>query len=153
MPITTPPPTATRVQETTSRRVNAQIERDTEADLARAATTQADIDRRLRELDEEWGIERVLQTNFGIVNLISVTVGALAAPPFFLLAGVAAAFMGQHALQGWCPPVPVFRRLGFRTAREIARERYALKALRGDFHGVDRGDFPKILEATNRRTG
>jgi hypothetical protein len=29
--------------------------------------------------------------------------------------------------------MPVFRRLGVRTAREIARERYALKALRGDF--------------------
>jgi hypothetical protein len=43
------------------------------------------------------------------------------------------AFFAQHALQGWCPPVPVMRRLGVRTAREIERERYALKALRGDF--------------------
>src|SRR5690348_10746194 len=37
------------------------------------------------------------------------------------------------ALQGWCPPVPFFRSRGVRTAYEINQERYALKALRGDF--------------------
>jgi hypothetical protein len=45
-------------------------------------------------------------------------------------------FLFQHAVQGWRPPVPVFRRLGVRTREEIDRERYALKALRGDFNGV-----------------
>jgi hypothetical protein len=53
----------------------------------------------------------------------------------FLPLGVAA-FLLQHAVQGWCPPVSVFRRLGVRTAGEIARERYALKALRGDFEDL-----------------
>lgn len=43
----------------------------------------------------------------------------------------------QHAIQGWCPPVPLFRRLRLRTRREIERERFALKALRGDFANVD----------------
>jgi hypothetical protein len=42
----------------------------------------------------------------------------------------------QHALQGWCPPVPLLRRLGFRTSFEIEEERQALKALRGDFDAV-----------------
>jgi hypothetical protein len=42
----------------------------------------------------------------------------------------------QHALQGWCPPLPLLRRLGVRTQQEIERERYALKALRGDFDAV-----------------
>ena len=46
------------------------------------------------------------------------------------------ALLLQHALQGWCPPLPVFRRWGVRTAREIEEERYALKALRGDFRAV-----------------
>src|SRR5438874_9255842 len=35
-----------------------------------------------------------------------------------------------------CPPVPVLRRKGVRTRREIDAERYALKALRGDFSSV-----------------
>ena len=41
-----------------------------------------------------------------------------------------------HAVTGRYPLMPVLRRLGVRTSREIARERYALKALRGDFIGV-----------------
>ncbi len=52
---------------------------------------------------------------------------------FFALPAVVAGFLLQHALQGWCPPLPLFRRLGVRTAAEIDQERYALKALRGDF--------------------
>jgi hypothetical protein len=48
-----------------------------------------------------------------------------------------AALLLQHALQGWCPPIPLLRRLGFRTEAEINRERYALKALRGDFRQVE----------------
>jgi hypothetical protein len=44
----------------------------------------------------------------------------------------------QHvtAVQGWCPPVSLFRRLGFRTQREIDEERFALKALLGHFQQV-----------------
>ena len=52
---------------------------------------------------------------------------------FFVLPALVAGFLLQHALQGWCPPVPLLRRLGFRTTAEIDYERYALKALRGDF--------------------
>ena len=50
-----------------------------------------------------------------------------------VLPALVAGFLLQHALQGWCPPVPLFRHLGFRTASEIDQERTALKALRGDF--------------------
>jgi hypothetical protein len=46
-----------------------------------------------------------------------------------------------HAVQGWCPPVPLFRRLGFRTSAEIHQERYALKALRGDFSNLPRNSL------------
>lgn len=141
------PATATRVQESTQAEINARICRETEAGVAKAAADREGIERRLRELDKEWDIERVLQTNFAVVNLLSLTLGALAARPWVLVAGVAAAFMGQHALQGWCPPVPVFRRLGFRTASEIAQERFALKALRGDFREAGSGDPRKALQA------
>jgi hypothetical protein len=47
-------------------------------------------------------------------------------------------FLLQHAVQGWCPPLPLLRRLGVRTADEINEERYALKALRGDFVDADK---------------
>jgi hypothetical protein len=42
-------------------------------------------------------------------------------------------FLLQHSLQGWCPPLAIFRRLGVRTAAEIEYERSMLKANRGDF--------------------
>ena len=35
-------------------------------------------------------------------------------------------FLVHHAVKGWCPPLPVFRRLGFRSAQEISAERVAL---------------------------
>ena len=142
-----PSPTATRVQEQTREDINAQIRGETEMKVARAAANREALERRLRDLDEEWDIERVLQTNFGLVGLVSVTLGALVSRRWFLLAGIAAVFMGQHAIQGWCPPVPVFRRAGFRTAREINQERFALKAIRGDFRG-SRDNPPHALEAT-----
>ena len=59
---------------------------------------------------------------------------------FYLLPGLVGAFLLQHAIQGWCPPVPIFRRLGFRTAGEIDEERHTFKALRGDFRDVVAGD-------------
>jgi hypothetical protein len=54
-------------------------------------------------------------------------------------------FLFQHAVQGWCPPLPVLRRLGVRTRKEIDRERYALKALRGDF--ADTAGTPGAIAA------
>jgi hypothetical protein len=58
-----------------------------------------------------------------------------------------AAFLFQHAIQGWCPPVPILRRMGFRTASEIEQERQALKALRGDFAGISNDNADAILNA------
>lgn len=55
---------------------------------------------------------------------------------FLLLPAAVLAFLGQHALQGWCLPLPLFRRRGVRTIGEIERERYAVKALRGDFDSI-----------------
>ncbi len=49
-------------------------------------------------------------------------------------------FLFQHAIEGWCPPVPILRRLGFRTSYEIDEERQALKALRGDFDLASRSE-------------
>jgi hypothetical protein len=65
-----------------------------------------------------------------------VLLGALVNRRFLVLPAAVFAFFCQHATQGWCPPLPVFRRMGVRTRREINQERYALKAMRGDFDDV-----------------
>jgi hypothetical protein len=56
-------------------------------------------------------------------------------------------FLLQHALQGWCPPVPLLRKTGVRTMREIDIERYALKALRGDFGPIGTGPHNRDTRA------
>ena len=62
-------------------------------------------------------------------------------------------FLFQHAVQGWCPPVPILRRLGYRTSREIETERLALKALRGDFGNIGPGGGARDSEASHPLQG
>jgi hypothetical protein len=131
------PSTIDRVPAHTAEEINEQIRRQTEANIAHYARAgSAAIERRLKELDEEWDIERTLEANAAMASLIGLTLGATVDRRWFLFPAVVAGFLLQHALQGWCPPLPIFRRLGIRTASEIDYERYALKALRGDFERV-----------------
>ncbi|MGZ8260730.1 MAG: hypothetical protein ACXWUL_09285 [Caldimonas sp.] len=90
-------------------------------------------------MKREWDIERCLETGASSLTIIGSALGVAVDRKWFLLPMGVAAFLLQHALQGWCPPLPVFRRLGVRTAEEINEERYALKALKGDF---SRGSAP-----------
>jgi hypothetical protein len=135
------PSTVERVPRHTAEHVNEQIRRQTDARVARlAAAGPAAIERRLAELDREWDIERTLEANAATAVLVGVTLGATVHKNFFFFPAVIAGFLLQHAVQGWCPPLPVFRRYGFRTQSEIEQERYALKALRGDFRNMQTGD-------------
>jgi hypothetical protein len=133
--------------------VNQAIRRKTEENVARyAAQGREAIEKRLAELDREWDIERALEANASMVALLGLGLGAFVHRRWFVLPAIVASFLFQHALQGWCPPVPVLRRLGMRTSTEIDYERYALKALRGDFEGFrslrgDGGIIDKAFEA------
>jgi hypothetical protein len=128
------PTTVDRVPNQTRHAVNERIRRQTEQRIEQLKQAgPAAIARRLKELDAEWDIERTLEANAATASLIGVTLGATVDRRWFALPAVIGAFLLQHAVQGWCPPLPVFRQLGFRTASEIDYERYALKALRGDF--------------------
>jgi hypothetical protein len=131
------PSTVDRVPAHTAEEINEQIRRQTESNIAHYGRAgSAAINRRLKELDEEWDIERTLEANAATASLIGLTLGATVDRRWFLFPAVVAGFLLQHALQGWCPPLPIFRLWGIRTASEIDYERYALKALRGDFAGV-----------------
>src|SRR5690606_6724036 len=99
----------------------------------------AEINSRLEALDREWDIERTLEANAATLALTGVLLGAFVDRRFLALPAVVTAFLLQHALQGWCPPLPFFRRWGVRTTEEINEERFALKALRGDFEGAAQG--------------
>ena len=133
------PSTVERVPQNTEEHLNEQIRRQTEDNVRRvAAKGRGAIDRRLDELDHEWDIERMLEANAATAVLIGTLLGATVNRRLFALPAIVGGFLLQHAVQGWCPPIPLFRRLGVRTASEIDHERYALKALRGDFDDLPR---------------
>jgi len=129
----TPTNTVNRVPLHSAANVNQRILEQTEADVRRFGASRASIDDRLRELDEEWDIERLLEPNASALAFAGVALGVAVDKRWLALPALVTAFLFQHAVQGWCPPLPILRRLGYRTAREIEIERVALKRLRGDF--------------------
>lgn len=147
------PATARRVERSTADHLNERIQARTDAEVVRLESASAtEIGQRLRELEEEWDVERLLQVNASTLVMVGVVLGARVDRRFLALPAAVFTFLLQHALQGWCPPIPVFRRLGVRTQREIERERYALKALRGDFDelpGRDVGAARRVRAVLN----
>lgn len=145
------PPTVNRVSLNTPQHINARIQRDAEASLAYFASHPDGIEDRLAELDREWDIERILEANAAALGLFGVTMGAVHSRRWLALPAAVTAFLLQHAIQGWCPPLPILRRLGFRSSREIEMERVALKAMRGDFEDGSGSDKPDwALDAARR---
>lgn len=130
------PSTTDRVSDQTADAVNDRIEADYRDRISHFADHPDQIPTRLGELDREWDIERAIEANAATLALTGVALGVTLDRRWLVLPALVTGFLLQHALQGWCPPVPVLRRMGFRTATEIERERHALKALRGDFSGM-----------------
>jgi len=121
-----------RVPRSTSAEANERIRERTARDLAWFREHRDEIPHRLRELDREWDVERALATGSSCLSLFGLALGVAGRRRWLLLSLAVQGFYLQHALQGWCPPLPVFRRLGFRTPNEIERERCALEDLRRD---------------------
>ena len=138
--------TRRRVPAHSSERANRLIRQRMDARVSELAGQPSAIARRLRQLDREWDIERAIEANAATLALAGLGLGLMHDRRWMALPVLVGSFLLQHAVQGWCPPVPVLRRMGFRTADEINEERTALKALRGDFNGL-RNRPQKALEA------
>jgi hypothetical protein len=149
METATLPATEDRVPQHTSSIVNDRIQGKTLHDVSRYfGADPVFIDERIQELEREWDIERTLEANAATVALAGLVLGVAVDRRFLALPAAVSVFLLQHALQGWCPPLPLFRRLGIRTAREIHDEIIALRILRGDF--LERVDYPERALASAR---
>ena len=137
---------ADRVRRHSPAEINARIDAAIDATIRRyrGASPEA-LSRRIEKLDHEWDIERVLETNAATFSLLGLLLSRLQNRRWLLLSTGVAGFLLQHALQGWCPPVSVFRRLGVRTRDEIDREKYALKVLRGDFSELRENSARRLI--------
>lgn len=126
-----------RVRAHTSPEINEAIDCEIAASVRfYAGKTYYEISKRIEELDNEWDIGRFIEFRAGVVSIIGVVLGFKKSKKWFILPLIAGTFLLQYAIQGWCPPVPLLRRFGIRTKQEIDVEKYALKALRGDFDRV-----------------
>jgi hypothetical protein len=130
---------ADRVRNNTSPEINRQLDDQSDTRVREyAQKSSAQITSRISELDREWDVERLLETNASLLAFTGLALGVAHRKKWLIIPGIVLPFLFQHAVQGWCPPIPVFRRLGFRTREEIDREKYALKVLRGDFAEVSK---------------
>lgn len=127
-----------RVRAHSPEKFNERIDRATQRRVLRAGgESNAALSRRLEQLDGEWDMERVLETNASALALGGLVLGLLVNKKFFAIPCFVLPLLLLHAVQGWCPPVPMFRSRGVRTRKEIDTEKFAVKALRGDFADLD----------------
>jgi len=122
--------TIDRVERSSSDADNERIRQETVAMLA--AYRDADPSQiccRLDELDREWDIERYLETMAPTLTLVGLALTVTRGRKWLIVPALVQSFFLQHAIQGWCPPIPLLRGLGIRTFREIQQEREALERL------------------------
>jgi hypothetical protein len=135
-----------RVRRHTADRINRRIDEKTARRIRLYGSQPKEkITRRIDKLEREWDVERWLETNASTLALLGVGLSVTVNRKWLWLSGGVLGFLLLHGLQGWCPPLPVLRRIGVRTRSEIDREKYALKFLRGDFDRVSgriRGGHP-----------
>jgi hypothetical protein len=119
---------ADRVRRSTAQHINERIDREADKRVGRLShgTPQA-IEQRIAQLDQERDVERFLEVNASTLALTGLVLGITVNRRWLLLPGLVLPFLLQHGLQGWCPPLPILRRLGVRTRGEIDREKYALR--------------------------
>lgn len=145
------PDTQSRVEQVSSPGVNSSIRAQTVARVEALRQKQhGEVSTALWVLSREWDTERVLALNAGVLVCAGSLLALCGKRGAGLLTGAVGGFLAMHAVKGWCPPLPVIRRLGVRTAREIAREQMALKALRGDFHLMSQADGETLVQAAER---
>ena len=112
--------------------MDRSVEEAIGAQLRYCAGNRRRIARRLRELDEEWDLESVLESNASIVTALGVIAGAVVNRRVPSVPVSWAASLVRLAANGLLPLEPLLRRLGLRTSREIEIERMALTIMRGD---------------------
>lgn len=91
------------------------------------------IDRRLKELDEEWDVQSFLKLQAVTTGLKYAILGALVSRKYYLVLALVGAFALQQKYQGNSLPYKLFRKMGKRRPDQIEEERVALKYVRGDF--------------------
>ena len=137
-----------RVRRNTAQSVNEQLDTRMEDRIRGYAmgVGREEISKRIDELEQEWSIERLIETEASMMGLTGLGLGSFVNRKFLALPAFVGAMVLLHGVQGWYPMLPLFRRLGFRSREEIDREKFAMKVLRGDFDDVVAGEIANERE-------
>jgi hypothetical protein len=122
-----------RVERHTDAAINKERHAGIRDSVRYHAARPREIPARLAELDREWDIERAITANAAAFTLAGLALTALVDRRFIAVPAMVGGFLLQHAIQGWCPPVALLRRIGFRNSAEICEERCGLKMLEGEY--------------------
>ena len=112
--------------DSTNQKIDDEISRNVDYYSSQSSKT---INAKIKKLESEWDVERTLELNASLIALGGVVLAATVNKKWLMLPAVITIFLAQHAIQGWCPPIPLFRKLGVRTQKEIETERHALLEL------------------------
>jgi hypothetical protein len=113
-----------------------------------AQQDRGEISRYLLKLEKEWDLNRVVSVVGSLVTLVGVGLAGRQARGWRVLGTVASGLLLQHGVFGFGPLGGLVRRLaGVRTRREIDLEKFALKALRGDFERIPKHDGGPLARA------
>ena len=83
-----------RVRRSTSREQLARIDEQIEHSIrAHSALPRERLDSRIRELQEEWSMERYLETNASIIGLTTAFLGLAVSRKWLLLTGTVMGFL------------------------------------------------------------
>jgi hypothetical protein len=137
------PPTD-RVRANTWVTVNDRLDTETQLRMreASASASTDELTRRITQLDYEWDFDRTVETEASLMGLLGLGLGIVVDRRFLMIPAFVSTMLVLHATHGWYPLLPLFRRMGVRTQDEIDRERYGLKAIRGDFTALPPAGSP-----------
>lgn len=98
---------------------------------------QPGLSERIKSLDAEWDAEKFIGVALSGAGIFGLTMGVFGSRLWRLLAWTSLPLLFLYGQGKWKPSDNLIRALGLRPRREIHREKYALKAMRGDFRDVE----------------
>ena len=103
------------------------------------------ITERLNEIEKEWSAGRVTKATIGFIIVAGLALATVAGSWWLILPAFGAFFLLQYLFSRVSWLGAMYRELGFRSGAEIDHEKFALKALRGDFH-----QLPTVHQIENK---
>jgi hypothetical protein len=131
----------THAPSTVNRRIDAHVESCVRCMAEKA--DRAEMTRYLGKLEHEWEVHRALVVGGSALALAGLLLGRQPKRQGWrILSGMTLALLFQQGLTGFGPLSVLVRAMGVRTRREIDLEKFAIKALRGDFERIPNDGGP-----------